>query len=295
MTCQHCQTWILDDEHRCGRCGRRVRSTPARISPETYPIAATATARAYDFAQAPAPAARGHQLAEPEAEPTSEGQQALFATSVVDPRVIPFDSLTSHAERESIRARAAELTRPAPIRTEKVEAARPRARKRTSANQRRLDFQGEQHIVAPPESSILCDAPVAPPRLRVQAALLDTALISVGCAFAAAIYLAMHGAAPADRRAALFLAAAVFTVPAFYKSLWALAGRDTPGMRTCGLQLVDFDGNPPTLARRVQRLLGGTLSFLAAGIGMIWALVDEDSLTWHDHMSSTFPAIVSED
>ena len=75
----------------------------------------------------------------------------------------------------------------------------------------------------------------------------------------------------------------------------SLAGRDTTGMRKAGLQLVDFDGNPPSQARRYQRLCGTFLSSAAAGIGMIWALLDEDGLTWHDHMSGTFPTIVSED
>jgi hypothetical protein len=58
---------------------------------------------------------------------------------------------------------------------------------------------------------------------------------------------------------------------------------------------VDFDGNSPSQARRYQRLLGTLLSWLAAGLGIIWVLVDEDGLSWHDHISSTFPAIVSED
>src|SRR3954451_23712613 len=105
MTCQHCQTWILDDDHRCRRCGRRVRSTPARISPNTYPIAATATARAYDFdtLSASAPASV------PNVRAVASAQQALFEVAYSEPRVIPFDSLKSSAERESIRQRAAEL------------------------------------------------------------------------------------------------------------------------------------------------------------------------------------------
>jgi hypothetical protein len=31
------------------------------------------------------------------------------------------------------------------------------------------------------------------------------------------------------------------------------------------------------------------VSFIAAGIGLLWALVDEERLTWHDYMSKTFP------
>jgi uncharacterized RDD family membrane protein YckC len=65
-------------------------------------------------------------------------------------------------------------------------------------------------------------------------------------------------------------------------------------MQMAGLRLVDFDGNPPSQERRYQRVFGSVISLLAAGIGLVWALVDEDSLTWHDHMSNTFPTIAAE-
>src|SRR5581483_7408348 len=112
MTCQHCQTWILDDDHRCRRCGRRVRTTPSRISPETYPIAATATAPAYDYGAEPPVASAAR--ATPSSSPVSTiGQQPLFSPAP-DSRIISFESLTSPAEREAIRVRAADLSRPAP-------------------------------------------------------------------------------------------------------------------------------------------------------------------------------------
>jgi len=291
MTCQHCQTWILDDDHRCRRCGRRVRSTPARISPNTYPIAATATAPAYAYDAELQVAVEGEKQ---EAVAVPAGQQTLF-TPAADPRIIPFDSLTTQAERESIRARAAELARPAPLKTEKVEARRARARKTHSLEQRRLDFAGDGEALPPPQSSIICDAPVAPVGLRVQAGIVDGLLMALGCGFGAALFGICGGQLALDKRSAPFFALAVLSVPLFYKLLWAFADRDTTGMRMAGLTLVDFDGNPPSQARRYQRLCGTLLSFLAAGIGMVWALVDEDGLTWHDHISSTFPTIAAED
>ncbi len=36
------------------------------------------------------------------------------------------------------------------------------------------------------------------------------------------------------------------------------------------------------------------LSLFAGGIGLVWSLVDEDGLTWHDHISATFPTIAFE-
>ncbi|MBV8551934.1 MAG: RDD family protein [Acidobacteriaceae bacterium] len=291
MTCQHCQTWILDDDHRCRRCGRRVRSTPSRISPATYPIAATATARAYDFDTAE----ETRPAAPPAAEPPQPGQQPLFANAVAEPRVIPFDSLTSPAEREAIRSRAAEAARPTPLRNAKVEVRHARAKRVQSADQRRLDFLGQEEVLSQPQTHIICDAPVAPPAMRVQAALIDGLLMAAGCVFGVALFLFEGGNIPADKHLLPFLLAAFVTVPVLYKLLWTFAGRDSIGMQSAGLHLVDFDGNPPSRDRRYQRLFGSFISFLAAGIGLVWALVDEDSLTWHDHMSSTFPTIWSED
>lgn len=293
MTCQHCQTWILDDDHRCGRCGRRVRSTPSRISPDSYPVAATATAPAYDYSLHGEDESRARVAFENRT--VEAGQQALFPAPAVDPRVIPFDSLTTYAQRESIRARAAELTRPAPLRAEKVEAPRARPRKARFMDQRRLDFASHDPAAHYPVSSIVCDAPVAPPALRLQAALVDIAIMAAGCGFIAVLFKIQGVQLPLQKTIVPFLLAAVFTVPVFYKLLWTFAGRDTFGMQRTGLQLVDFDGNPPSQARRYQRLLGSLLSLLAAGVGILWALVDEDGLTWHDHISSTFPTILYED
>jgi uncharacterized RDD family membrane protein YckC len=294
VTCQHCQTWILDDDHRCRRCGRRVRNTPSRISPETYPIAATATAPAYEYY----PPAGSTAEPQRQNEGPASAQQPLFAMTASEPRVIAFDSLTTPTQRESIRARAAEIARPAPLKTEKIEAPRLRPRstaKSPSQDQHRLDFRGEQQLLAPPQSSIICDAPVAPPSLRVRAALIDAILIVIGCSLALTLFRFLGGQFSFDKHLAPFLLLALATVPLCYKLLWTFAGRDSVGMRSVGLQLIDFDGNRPSQARRCQRLFGMLLSFLAAGLGLLWVFVDEDGLSWHDHISSTFPTIISRD
>jgi uncharacterized RDD family membrane protein YckC len=294
MTCQHCQTWILDDDHRCRRCGRRVRATPSRISPATYPIAATATAPAYDFmpeAEAVAPPAQPAASAAAAADP----QQVLFTSPVNEPRVIAFDSLTSPAERDAIRSRAKEIERPAPVRNGKVEVRRPRGRRSADPNlQQPLDFLREQDIPRPESSAVICDAPVAPASLRLRATAIDAALMLAGYAVGVALFLYVGGSASLDKHQLPFVAAAAVTIPVLYKLLWAFAGRDSIGLSMAGLQLIDFDGHPPSRARRYQRLFGSFLSVLAAGIGLVWSLFDEDNLTWHDHMSSTFPTFPSE-
>jgi len=288
MTCQHCQTWILDDDHRCRRCGRRVRNTPSRVSPSTFPIAASALAHDIfsETAQEEAP---------PVAKVNADFQQILFPGTLPDARVIPFDSLTSQSERDSIRARAAEITRPAPLKSERVQLKHAKAAKKRKADQRHLEFQGEAEVIAPPQSHIICDALVAPLSLRLEAALIDGALMLSGVAFTFGVLRVAGVAFEWDKHSLAFLLLGLLTVPLFYKILWTIAGVDTIGMRSAGLQLIDFDGNPPSSARRYQRLGGSIISFLAAGIGLVWSLVDEDRLTWQDHISSTFPTIPAGD
>jgi uncharacterized RDD family membrane protein YckC len=275
-----------------------VRITPTRISPSTYPIAAAATARAYDFEERQEPVRANYvSPAQNSGTQVQAAQQALFSHPANEPRVIPFDQFTSPAERESIRARAAELARPAPMKSERVEVQRPRVNKRRSEDhdQRRLEFLGQEEVVSAAQSSIICDAPVAPPSLRMQAAAIDGFAMAAGCAICVVIFLLAGGHIPLDKRILPFFGVAVLTVPVFYKLLWTFMGQDTIGMKKAGMRLVDFDGNPPSQERRYYRLFGGVISLLAAGMGLIWAFVDEDALTWHDHISNTFPTIVAEE
>jgi uncharacterized RDD family membrane protein YckC len=85
-----------------------------------------------------------------------------------------------------------------------------------------------------------------------------------------------------------FSAAAVL-IAVLYRILWLIANSDTAGMRWAGLRLVDFDGYAPARSQRIQRLSASLLSVGAAGLGLLWGLADEESLTWHDHISKTFP------
>ncbi|MDQ2711368.1 MAG: RDD family protein [Acidobacteriota bacterium] len=261
-----------------------MRATPSRICPTTYPIAAAATARAYAFdpdsqAEATAPVSDGSVSAE-------AGQQSLFAALPSDARVISFSSLMSPAERDAILLRAAE--RPAPLKTARVDSKRPRSKRGGLPNQHSLEFQSLPESLSQPRTQI-CDAPVATSAVRVQAALIDTLFMAVGCGIGVAMFLYFGGNLTGDKHLLPFAVAALLTVPLLYKLLWAFAGQDTIGTQLAGLELVDFDGRRPSKGKRFQRVLGSILSLLAAGVGMIWALVDEDKLTWHDHISETFP------
>lgn len=116
---------------------------------------------------------------------------------------------------------------------------------------------------------------------------------SIAVILGTAVFLALAAWAGVDfavRSNLLILPVAIAAVVAvLYRGIWCLANRDTPGMQFAGLQLVDFDGRAPKRDRRIVRQFAGLLSLLSAGVGLIWALADDESLTWHDHISKTFP------
>jgi uncharacterized RDD family membrane protein YckC len=286
MTCQACQTWNEDDEHRCRRCGRRMRSTPSRFVRDAYPIAATALA----YKTEPVEVCEQSESEQP-ADEEQPGTQHVLFTAPVAARVIPFERLTSASEMESIRSRAAQLPRPEPVRTAKAEVSSQRARRSRLENeeQRRLDFFGKSEVFHAPKSSIHCGAPVAPPSQRLNAALLDGFVVCLGIAAFLAVFRFATGVLPVDKYALIAYGIAATAIALSYKLLWCFANRDSFGVSAARLRVVDLDGNPPTRKKRFLRATCSCLSVGAAGLGVIWAFADADGLAWHDQMSATFP------
>ena len=73
-----------------------------------------------------------------------------------------------------------------------------------------------------------------------------------------------------------------------YFALFTVFGGTTPGMMMRGLQVVSFSGEPPTPRQMLWRSGGYMLSAGTFFMGFLWALWDEDALTWHDRLSRTY-------
>jgi uncharacterized RDD family membrane protein YckC len=169
---------------------------------------------------------------------------------------------------------------------------RPRSPRRTSDNQTTLDF----HAAAPANSLrtevhavIYCDAPVALPAHRMIAAAFDISMVLIGVGLFLGIFFLSGGVLELSKQNAPFLVLVAALMTLFYKFLWVLGNGETPGMRFAGLRLVNFDGRAPDRDQRAFRQISSVLSILSAGLGLVWALVDEENLSWHDHISKTFP------
>jgi uncharacterized RDD family membrane protein YckC len=126
------------------------------------------------------------------------------------------------------------------------------------------------------------------------AGLIDVAAVA-GAVLAMALIFHFAGGRFVFTRTTLPLfVIAPLLVYALYEVLWAAGNTDTPGMRITGLRVLDFDGNSPDAPLRLRRVGAFCLSAMAAGVGLLWALGDQESLAWHDHMSNTFPTYAEE-
>jgi uncharacterized RDD family membrane protein YckC len=268
MECRFCRATNAEDDHRCHRCGRRLRMTPvwpgggevhaSRQSPVPVPVSAIP-----DYApQRPSEQAPARR--------TINWQPSLFSSREM-PRVVPFESIAPAP--------------PAP-RVQRSTPLRPRTRK-PHPGQGTLDLAPAHDLAV--ETVIYCDAPVALPVHRVLAVALDTGMVALALGLFLLTFRLICGDIILNSHTIpLYLGIAV-VLAILYKVLWALADGDSVGLRWAHLKLVNFDGRPPDREQRIYRLASGLLSVLAVGLGLLWALADEESLTWHDHISRTFP------
>lgn len=307
MQCRYCRAWNEEDERRCVRCGRRMQLAAARPNFQGPPLT-SATAPALELVPDRDPEAQPSPSQDPAplyAQAASAGQ-GLFQTSLFRDasqglKVIPIPTLAPvkpranpELDREE-RAREESAQRRRASRTPKA-AGRSGSR---SESQQSLDFYGahggQPALGTHVEAVIYCDAPVALPAHRAIAAAYDAAMVLIASVIVVAVFaisLRIFGVAGwfefTAANGLIFLGiTGVLTL--FYRFLWCMGNGDTPGMRFAGLRLVDFDGRVPDRERRGMRQIAGVLSLISAGLGLVWALVDEESLTWHDHISKTFP------
>lgn len=262
MVCQYCRAKNDIDAHRCNRCGRRTL--------ERIPIQMTAAVPELETVEIPAPSPTPlrPQLVTDPPQPRQEGQaNPAFQGNLFGP-----------VEAPRKQAEAPEVARKT--------APRPR---RDYSRQRLLDFQESRTLKTRVEASVYCGAPVAVTTHRMMAGVIDSALaLSALFLFAGTLYLAGAEIQLSKETIPVYGLAAV-VILLFYRILFCVANRDTPGVEWTGLQVLDFDGRPPTQRQRWLRLLGGFVGSIAAGMGLIWSIFDEERLTWHDYMSKTFP------
>jgi uncharacterized RDD family membrane protein YckC len=142
-------------------------------------------------------------------------------------------------------------------------------------------FDGE-----PP--SIAARIELAPFELRCMATLVDLALIvGLTCAGVAGIAGHLpHGSA--TKMVEMAGVGGLFLTGLAYYAFFLLVAMSTPGMMYARIGLCTFDDEHPTRTQLRGRLGACMVSLLPVGLGMAWAIFDEDHLTWHDRISRTY-------
>jgi len=307
MRCKYCGFGNGEDDHRCLRCGRRLAGVVI-AAPSDYVGSAALSLHRHEDVVAQQDVIRreaaAQQPAVERAQP--ERQVPLFSTLQPSRKIIPFEQAQRHATaraglHEPVAAAAPHIpvaAPVAPIPAPRSTPARPQVKRppMPAAAQGTLDF-----IIAPAsrprtlktnvEAQVYCDQSVATPMHRFVAGAIDTALIFLGFGVFVIVCQAVGGAFGQGKMFWISLGLAFAIVSIFYGLIWAITGRESAGMRMTDLHLITFDGFPVDGPTRALRFVASWLSFCSGAIGLVWSLADEENLTWHDHISKTFPAV----
>ena len=143
--------------------------------------------------------------------------------------------------------------------------------------------RGVRQVAAPDEF-----LPVASLRVRSRAGLLDDALLAFSYGAVLALFLSLGGHFSWSKVDLAVIGATFALFYAQYFALFTVFGGSTPGMMLCGLRLVSFDGGAPSSRQVLWRSFGYLISAGTCLLGFLWALWDEEHLSWHDRISQTY-------
>lgn len=121
---------------------------------------------------------------------------------------------------------------------------------------------------------------------RLGAMLYDGLLVLAVLFLATLPFVAALGGEPVPAGTLSYRIAMIGVVYAFFVVFWTRYGR-TLGMQTWGLRIETEDGRRPDLRAASLRFAAALLSWLPAGLGFLWQLVDREGLSWHDRLSGT--------
>ena len=144
----------------------------------------------------------------------------------------------------------------------------------------------------PPTSSV-AEPPVAPPQVhtagvfrRLAAACYDGLLIVAVWMLATLAMVALRGGEPVPPGELGYQLLLLGATALYFIFSW-LRGGQTLGMRAWRLRVERESGEPLNTLTGIVRFLGGLVSVLAGGLGLLWLWIDRDKLTWHDRLAGS--------
>ncbi len=128
----------------------------------------------------------------------------------------------------------------------------------------------------------------APMQQRLMAGAVDCLLVLASFVASVAAFAWMAG--PIVFAPALGIAAGALLVGLYlaYQLIFFTMSDQTPGMRYARIGLCTFSDENPTRRAMRKRVLAQVVAVAPMGLGLAWALLDEDRLGWHDRMSRMY-------
>ena len=135
----------------------------------------------------------------------------------------------------------------------------------------------------------------APISLRLMAAIVDGVIMSASLLIFIAIFVITASRfghmQPLRMSPQAALLGAVGTLAIFgliYQLLFFTFSEATPGMRYARIGLCTLSDDNPTRAAMRRRIFAHLLSACPLGMGYLWALLDDDRLSWHDRITRMY-------
>ena len=132
------------------------------------------------------------------------------------------------------------------------------------------------------------DLELAPLSLRLMAVVVDGALIMGTFLALAMAAMDQMKTLPTIKEIELGSALTLAVLTIAYHLIFFTLAAATPGMKWARISLCTFRGEIANRSQRCYRLGALTLSLAPVGLGVLWAIFDEDRLSWHDRLSGTF-------
>lgn len=130
---------------------------------------------------------------------------------------------------------------------------------------------------------------LAPIGDRLMAALVDGGLVLACFLLSVLVFASCTVHPPAGKPAIAVGLLVLGFLATFYGWLFmSFGGGSTPGMRYARIALCTFADENPSRKELQNRVPATALALLPLGLGVFWALLDEDKLGWHDRMTRTY-------
>jgi uncharacterized RDD family membrane protein YckC len=146
-------------------------------------------------------------------------------------------------------------------------------------------YEPEYRYVPETKNASLKQAPIG---RRLMATLVDIALIAVMVCGIAALSASQFHHLPGQKATEICMVIAAIVIGVVYQMFFLTVAKTTPGMRWAQISLCTFDDEIPSREQMRERLKAMAVSLIPVGLGLLWAIFDEDNMTWHDRRSRTY-------